>query len=231
MRPSFIRRFFRISHGIYESREDEHLENLAHILNNADEHGVLTSAYRTLLAAEKESATGAAGIKSKPHTLDPKVNVISLSLCLSVYLSVFDPASSSASKKTTYMSSPIHGTYSLSLPLHVQVARLMIKSIGLYLTGQDPEEVEKREKKEKNRRERAQREHREQQGSGTELVLGGVGSGSESGCTSDTTTSGTSLLSVKKESSTRTELTTPAAAASHLDKDDEDNKDDNDMVL
>jgi hypothetical protein len=41
-------RFARISHGIYESRENEHLEHLAEILTKADENGDITKAFRSL---------------------------------------------------------------------------------------------------------------------------------------------------------------------------------------
>ena len=59
-------RFFRISHGIYESREDEHLEHLADVIQEADEDGTLSKAYRALKASEKKDG-------QDQHIIDAKV--------------------------------------------------------------------------------------------------------------------------------------------------------------
>lgn len=70
-------RFARISHGIYESREDEHLEKLAEIISKADDTGVLTSAYHSLkgdtVDDNENSVVGPDGRHKK--VLDPAVSL------------------------------------------------------------------------------------------------------------------------------------------------------------
>jgi len=85
-------RFARISHGIYESREDEHLEHLSKILIDANKDGELTNAYKALEEESADSggshADGTAGRHRK--VLDPAITKL-LIKTVGMYLSGHDP--------------------------------------------------------------------------------------------------------------------------------------------
>ena len=78
-------RFARISHGIYESREDGHLEHLAEVLHEADgSGGALTKAYRALQREEREVGMGESGV-DEGFELEPGVSnhaMLSLVRCV-----------------------------------------------------------------------------------------------------------------------------------------------------